>query len=52
VSNLCYTASGGPVGVGNATAKSMIIDMIIVSVVGAAFMQLFFGGNPRLPIAN
>jgi phospholipid/cholesterol/gamma-HCH transport system permease protein len=47
-----YNASGGPVGVGNATAKSMIINMIIVSVVGAAFMQMFFGGNPRLPIAN
>ena len=47
-----YTASGGPVGVGNATAKSMILNMIVVSVVGAAFMQLFFGGNPRLPISN
>jgi phospholipid/cholesterol/gamma-HCH transport system permease protein len=52
VSNLCYNAGSGPVGVGNATAESMIINMIIVSVVGAAFMQLFFGGNPRLPIAN
>jgi hypothetical protein len=30
----------------------MIINMIIVSVVGAVFMQLFFGGNPRLPISN
>ena len=47
-----YNARGGPVGVGNATAKSMILNMIIVSVVGAAFMQLFFGGNPRLPISN
>jgi phospholipid/cholesterol/gamma-HCH transport system permease protein len=47
-----YNARGGPVGVGNATAKSMILNMIIVSVVGAAFMQLFFGGNARLPIAN
>ena len=46
-----YTASGGPVGVGTNTAKSMIINMIIVSVVGAIFMQLFFGGNPRLPIS-
>jgi phospholipid/cholesterol/gamma-HCH transport system permease protein len=47
-----YTASGGPVGVGNATAKSMILNMIIVSVVGGLFMQFFFGGNPRLPIGN
>jgi hypothetical protein len=30
----------------------MIINMIIVSVVGAVFMQIFFGGNARLPISN
>jgi phospholipid/cholesterol/gamma-HCH transport system permease protein len=47
-----YNAKGGPVGVGNNTAKSMIINMIIVSVVGAVFMQIFFGGNARLPISN
>ena len=46
-----YNAKGGPVGVGTATAKSMIINMVVVSVVGAAFMELFFGGNPRVPIS-
>jgi phospholipid/cholesterol/gamma-HCH transport system permease protein len=46
-----FTASGGPVGVGTATAKSMIINMVVVSVVGAVFMQLFFGGGGRLPIS-
>ncbi len=47
-----YNASGGPVGVGKNTAKSMIINLIIVSVVGAIFQQLFFGGLDRAPIAN
>ncbi|SBW22839.1 ABC transporter permease [Protofrankia symbiont of Coriaria ruscifolia] len=47
-----YTASGGPVGVGKNTAKSMVINLIIVSVVGAIFQQLFFGGFTRAPIGN
>ncbi len=47
-----YTAKGGPVGVGKNTAKSMIINLIIVSVVGAIFQQLFFGGFARAPIAH
>jgi phospholipid/cholesterol/gamma-HCH transport system permease protein len=45
-----YTASGGPVGVGKATAKSMVINLIIVSVLGAVFQQLFFGSLSRAPI--
>lgn len=47
-----YTATGGPVGVGKATAKSAIINLIIVSAVGAIFQQLFFGGFDRAPIAK
>ena len=46
-----YTASGGPVGVGKNTARSMVINLIIVSVVGAIFQQLFFGGMTRAPIS-
>ncbi|WP_131766684.1 ABC transporter permease [Candidatus Protofrankia californiensis] len=45
-----YTASGGPVGVGKNTAKSMVINLIIVSVVGAIFQQMFFGSLTRAPI--
>jgi phospholipid/cholesterol/gamma-HCH transport system permease protein len=30
-----YTASGGPVGVGQATAKSMILNMVLVHLIGA-----------------
>ncbi|AEH08896.1 protein of unknown function DUF140 [Candidatus Protofrankia datiscae] len=45
-----YTASGGPVGVGKNTAKSMVINLVIVSVVGAVFQQMFFGSLTRAPI--
>jgi phospholipid/cholesterol/gamma-HCH transport system permease protein len=47
-----YTASGGPVGVGRNTAKSMIINMIIVAVIGVITQQLFFGGLTRAPIGH
>lgn len=47
-----YTASGGPVGVGKNTARSMIINLIIVSVVGAIFYQTFFGTLDRMPIGS
>ena len=46
-----YNASGGPVGVGKATAKSMVINLVIVSVIGAVFQQLFFGALTRAPIS-
>ncbi len=47
-----YTAQGGPVGVGRNTAKSMVVNMVMVSVVGLALGQLFWGGNPNSPIGN
>lgn len=47
-----YTARGGPVGVGMNTAKSMVVNMVLVSVVGLLFHQLFWGGFPDAPIAN
>ncbi|WP_020498645.1 ABC transporter permease [Sciscionella marina] len=47
-----YTAKGGPVGVGRNTAKSMIVNMVLISVIGMAFEQLFWGGFPNSPIAN
>lgn len=48
-----YTAKGGPVGVGRNTAKSMIINMAIISLVGAVVNQFFFSGyGPRAPIAR
>ncbi|NKQ55477.1 ABC transporter permease [Amycolatopsis sp. K13G38] len=47
-----YTASGGPVGVGRNTAKSMMVNMIIVSGAAAILYQFFFGTTIQTPIAN
>lgn len=47
-----YTASGGPVGVGKATAKSMAVNMVLISVLAMAVVQLLYGNNPNAPIAN
>lgn len=47
-----YTARGGPVGVGNNTAKSMMLSMVLIHVVGLLGTQLFWGLNPNAPIAN
>ena len=47
-----YTASGGPVGVGVATAKSMIVNIVSVHIVAMLGTQLFWGANPRAPIGG
>jgi phospholipid/cholesterol/gamma-HCH transport system permease protein len=47
-----YNASGGPVGVGTATAKSMVLNIIAVHIIGMLGTQLFWGANPRAPIGG
>jgi phospholipid/cholesterol/gamma-HCH transport system permease protein len=47
-----YTASGGPVGVGRATAKSMVLSLVMVTLIGMLGTQVFWGGNPRAPIGG
>jgi phospholipid/cholesterol/gamma-HCH transport system permease protein len=47
-----YTASGGPVGVGTATAKSMVVNIIMVHIVGMLGTLIFYGANPRAPIGG
>jgi phospholipid/cholesterol/gamma-HCH transport system permease protein len=47
-----YTASGGPVGVGTATAKSMVLNVVGVHLVGMLGTQIFWGSNPRAPIGG
>jgi phospholipid/cholesterol/gamma-HCH transport system permease protein len=47
-----YTASGGPVGVGKATAKSMVLNLVLVHIIGALGTQIFWGANPRAPIGG
>jgi phospholipid/cholesterol/gamma-HCH transport system permease protein len=47
-----YNASGGPVGVGTATAKSMVLNIVGVHLIGMLGTQLFWGANPRAPIGG
>lgn len=47
-----FNASGGSVGVGKATAKSMMINMVLIHVLGVLTTQLFWGLSPNAPIAN
>ena len=47
-----YTAKGGPVGVGTATAKSMVLNTVLVHLVGMVGTQIFWGSNPRAPIGG
>jgi phospholipid/cholesterol/gamma-HCH transport system permease protein len=47
-----FTARGGPVGVGTATAKSMVVNIVLVHVIGMLGTQIFWGANPRAPIGG
>jgi phospholipid/cholesterol/gamma-HCH transport system permease protein len=47
-----YTASGGPVGVGTATAKSMVLNIVLVHLIGMLGTLVFWGANPRAPIGG
>ena len=47
-----YNAGGGPVGVGTATAKSMVLNIVMVHLIGMLGTQLFWGANPRAPIGG
>jgi phospholipid/cholesterol/gamma-HCH transport system permease protein len=47
-----YNASGGPVGVGTATAKSMVLNLVAVHLIGMLGTQIFWGANPRAPIGG
>jgi phospholipid/cholesterol/gamma-HCH transport system permease protein len=47
-----YHAGGGPVGVGRATAKSMVLNIVVVHLIGMLGTQLFWGANPRAPIGG
>lgn len=47
-----YTAAGGPVGVGQNTARSMIVNLLLIHVVGLLLTQFLWGVDPNAPIAN
>ncbi|HWJ82475.1 MAG TPA: ABC transporter permease [Nocardioides sp.] len=47
-----YTAAGGPVGVGHNTAKSMLVNLIYISVSAMVLAQTFYGQTPGSPLGN
>ena len=47
-----FTASGGPVGVGKATARSMVLNIVMVHIIGMLGTLVFWGANPRAPIGG
>jgi phospholipid/cholesterol/gamma-HCH transport system permease protein len=47
-----YHVSGGPVGVGKATAQSMVANILGVHAIGMIGTQLFWGGNAHAPIGG
>ncbi|WP_375001808.1 ABC transporter permease [Aeromicrobium sp. CTD01-1L150] len=47
-----YTVRGGSVEVGKNTAKSMVLNMVLIHLIGALGTQLFWGMSPNAPIAN
>jgi len=47
-----YNASGGPVGVGRATAKSMVLNLVLIHIIGMMGTQVFWGGNARAPVGG
>lgn len=47
-----YYARGGPVGVGQNTAKSMMLNMVLIHIIGFSGTALFWGAAPNAPIAN
>ncbi len=47
-----FHVTGGPVGVGTATAKSMAVNIVLVHMIGMLGTQIFWGTNPRSPIGG
>jgi phospholipid/cholesterol/gamma-HCH transport system permease protein len=47
-----FKVRGGPVEVGHATARAMIVNLIGIHFIGIVTSQLFWGGAPRLPIGG
>lgn len=46
-----YRVSGGPVEVGVATAKSMAVNLMLVTILNMLLTFIFWGFNPNLPVA-
>jgi phospholipid/cholesterol/gamma-HCH transport system permease protein len=47
-----YKARGGPVEVGNAVARSMIVNLIAIHLLGAFWSQVFFSNGAHYPFGG
>jgi len=47
-----YTARGGPSGVGTATARSMVLNLVLIHVTGSVLSMVFWGMDPGTPIGG
>jgi phospholipid/cholesterol/gamma-HCH transport system permease protein len=47
-----YRARGGAVGVGSATARSMVVNLVMIHVIGAGLTNVFWGANARTTIGG
>ena len=47
-----YRATGGPVGVGAATARSMVTALVLTMVLNEGFTYFFWGVNPKIPVGG
>jgi phospholipid/cholesterol/gamma-HCH transport system permease protein len=47
-----YRARNGPVGVGTATARSMVVNLVLIHVLGGALTAIFWGTSPRIVIGG
>ncbi|MGE4426025.1 MAG: MlaE family ABC transporter permease [Solirubrobacteraceae bacterium] len=47
-----YRVRGGPVEVGTATARAMVVNLVGIHFIGIVGSQIFWGGAPRLPIGG
>jgi phospholipid/cholesterol/gamma-HCH transport system permease protein len=47
-----FSARGGPVGVGAATAKSMVTALVLTMVLNEGFTFFFWGVNPKIPVGG
>ena len=47
-----YRVRGGPADVGTATARSMIVNLVLIHVIDATWTTIFYGGNPHMPIGG
>ncbi len=47
-----YKVRGGPVQVGVATARAMVVNLVGIHLIGVLTSELFWGGQARLPIGG